>query len=1470
MRTFTSLLIIAYILLSNITFAQLNESFTDGDFTANPAWSGDTDMFEVIEPPTSGDGSIDEIWNADANLLRSKPNLGDAALTTASDRAYGEWLFSISDGRGWSVSGSNDFYVILMSDTNDPALLKDGSKDFNGYFLRFDGGTDDNFVLYKQSGTTSTALINTNYPDGNDGTTSMAYSIKVTRETSGEWNVFIEEGLYIDAAILLGSASDNEITTSSYFGVVTNIANPGEERLFYIDQIITRDLIEDNTPPVVTTFQVSSPKTLDVTYDEYTDSLSANTQSNYTLNQNINPDSVYYIDDLNSKVRLIFDNPLSGGTIAELRIFGVEDIEGNMLDTTINFMTPDILNSNIMESFTDLNISENPEWLGDTDKFEIIDPSNTTGNGSFNPAYETDGAMLRSKMNESNSAITFQTIRSFGQWSFTVADGDGWSISSNNDFYILLNASTNDPELLDPDNKNFTGYYLHYDGGSDDSFVLYKQSGTESTPIIETNFPEETDGSTSIPYTIKITRTEAEGWRLFIDEGVLGSAYTLRGTATDNEITTGSYFGIATNIGSPAEERVVYIDNIYAGEIINDTIAPALESLNVNNASQLTLDFSEPVDSTIISTANFSTQNTGAPSQVDFQLFGKQIVLTFDNEFPLREDETITITGIEDLQGNAMNDTSLTFTYFIPLEGDIVINEVFFDTYPQVALPEYDYFELFNRTSFNISLKNWTVEIGDDVRDFPDYELAASEYLIVTSSGGLEVYSLYGDAINVITTSSLTNTGEKIVIKDSTGTIIHQINYSQDWYHDPEKEDGGWSIEQIDPDTWCAMSNNWRASESGIGGTPGEINSVDDENPDNTAPFVTGLAVTDTSRITLELSEICPPEQINATNIQVNPNQGELTFTQNEENPRQWIISTTNDLPVRQAIDVSISNLTDFCGNTMTDTSITAYRIPASFQQVIFNEIMPEPAENDESSYEYLELFNRDSLPVSIQGWQLKAGSKTFDLPFASIPAKDFLLILPESIKETDTSENAIYLFDDSDLNDGGELLTLSDKNSETVSWVEYDDDWHDNSIAELGGYALERVDTEYLCGSKENWRTSTSENHGTPGKQNSVSGTTETAENPTALYYILPEDTSIHILFDTPLWPDTSSNYITASGFQIDSVSIPHPKGIELILNIKEPLEYFNPYSIRLQGFKDCNQREMEPAHFYFEKPTQAELGDVVINEVLFNPPTDCEDFVELLNISDKYIALDLMLTANLGDDDMPVDFEQVTEKRYVLPPDTPYIITSTYECLEEAYSPVFKKQTILTSLPSLPNDEGSLAITDIEGNFVDKMRYTEDMHHRLLDDPDGVSLERISPFAPSSNHSNWYSAASDAGFATPTRENSQYNATEIKEDNISLEHEAFSPDGDGYQDFLKINYKFSSGNNVMNVRILDRTGAVRKNLFDNETTSTEGFITWDGTDDDGQKLPMGIYIIYTEWYDENGNQHSDKKTCVIAGDLK
>ena len=104
---------------------------------------------------------------------------------------------------------------------------------------------------------------------------------------------------------------------------------------------------------------------------------------------------------------------------------------------------------------------------------------------------------------------------------------------------------------------------------------------------------------------------------------------------------------------------------------------------------------------------------------------------------------------------------------------------------------------------------------------------------------------------------------------------------------------------------------------------------------------------------------------------------------------------------------------------------------------------------------------------------------------------------------------------------------------------------------------------------------------------------------------------------------------------------------------------------------------------------------------------------------------------------------------------------------------------------------------------------------------------------------------------------------------DEITLSPETFSPDNDGYDDVLNISYQFAEPGNVANVIIYDAKGRLIKNLVLNEYLGTQGTFSWDGIDENNEKAAIGIYIVYAEIVNINGDVKKYKKPCVVAGRL-
>jgi flagellar hook assembly protein FlgD len=56
-----------------------------------------------------------------------------------------------------------------------------------------------------------------------------------------------------------------------------------------------------------------------------------------------------------------------------------------------------------------------------------------------------------------------------------------------------------------------------------------------------------------------------------------------------------------------------------------------------------------------------------------------------------------------------------------------------------------------------------------------------------------------------------------------------------------------------------------------------------------------------------------------------------------------------------------------------------------------------------------------------------------------------------------------------------------------------------------------------------------------------------------------------------------------------------------------------------------------------------------------------------------------------------------------------------------------------------------------------------------------------------------------------------------------------------------------------------------VRK-LIANKTLATSGTIFWDGTNDAGSIVPIGIYIVQCKAFDLKGDKQECKITCTVV----
>jgi hypothetical protein len=568
---------------------------------------------------------------------------------------------------------------------------------------------------------------------------------------------------------------------------------------------------------------------------------------------------------------------------------------------------------------------------------------------------------------------------------------------------------------------------------------------------------------------------------------------------------------------------------------------------------------------------------------------------------------------------------------------------------------------------------------------------------------------------------------------------------------------------------------------------------------------------------------------------------------------------------------LTISNVKDLAGNVMKDTTamfLFFKAVPATAKDVILTEIFADPSPQIElPAQEYIEIYNRSSSPFDLAGWKLSDGVSTATFDNQIILPNQYWIVCSSSNVNL-FSGNVIGVSNFPTLNNDGDDLTFRDAKNKTIDSVKYTLDWYHDADKQEGGWSLEIIDVNNVCGEGENWTVSEDVSGGTPGKQNSVFANKPDLTGPQLLSATPASSTELNLLFNEKLEKDISAvSFDLTPTISISKKYFADQSLRQITVEVLDTLALRELYTIKVSNLTDCtgNFIQADFSQLSFALPEAADSLDVVVNEILFNPRTGGVDFVEVYNKSPKFINLKNWKLGNYQSVS-PTNLTEITTSDFILAPASYLSFTSDPSALSSQYSQSNIKALFKTSLPSLPDDVGSVALVNDKGTLIDHFNYSEKMHSPFIKDNEGVSLERISFSGLTNETSNWKSANASAGFSTPGFINSNSRLqSSINENAVTVDPEIFSPSVPG-RDFSKINYKFDQSGMAANVKILDTQGRLIKTLANNETLAHEGFFRWDGDRDDGTRSRVGYYVVWFEIFDANGSTTVFRKRAVIG----
>jgi hypothetical protein len=926
---------------------------------------------------------------------------------------------------------------------------------------------------------------------------------------------------------------------------------------------------------------------------------------------------------------------------------------------------------------------------------------------------------------------------------------------------------------------NINGYFIKI-GNTSDEVSLYKRSGATVTKLID-----GVDGilNTSNNQTkVRVTRDNANQFTLERDITGIGTSYTAEGSFTDATFTTSAYFGILIQQSTTSFHQKHFFDDISISPIITDISPPNLLSVKAIDSTLVELTFDEALDS-ISAKAPFNyVLNNGYenPSSVKTTADASKYILALSKGLSTGT-YTLTVANVKDKAGNtiASNNTA-SFSYIKPFKAkkfDLVINEIFADTSPQIDLPSVEFIELYNTTNQTIKLKNWKYSDQTSIANLPADSITGGQHLILCAKADTNEFKAFGKTIGISPWPSLNNSSDIIKLISAENVLIDSIAYLDIWHSSTTKKTGGWSLERVSPLSVCNGLFNWASSTDLAGGTPGKRNSTLIENYDQLAFSADSMRKVSDSTLVVYFNK--PADISTATNaFSLSPASGSIKSTIFEPNAKQSTLLFSKPFTANTTYQLNIANLKDCSQNTILAKSFnfTTPKLPAvsiDTAKIYFTEIFADPSpEVALPLAEFVEIYNPGKDTINLDGWTFNDATTHSTIKNKSILPGDYIILCPIA----DTAQyksfgKTVGLSPWPSLDNASDQITLKSAKNRLVDSLSYLDSWHSSLGKKQGGWTLERIDYASACGWAFNWNSSIDESGGTPGKHNSLlirnyDKLTFQADSLKQL-----TDSSLVLHFNKSVDIATASHAFTLDG---DS---PVLKSLNFDMRARQATLIFNKqftantsYQLTFSNLKDCSGRNLKTQFLPFKTPrlppVRVDTAQIYFTEIFADPSPEVglslAEFVEIYNPGTDTVDLDGWVFNDAST-------RAFIKKKFILPKE--YIILCPIADTLQ-YKPIGK--TIgLSPWPSLNNASDQITLKSYKGRLTDSISYNERWYKNDQKKTGGWSLELIDKTSVCVTSQNWM-ASIDASGGTPGRQNSvhqYYNLLEpLKVLNASL----------------------------------------------------------------------------------------------------
>ena len=724
----------------------------------------------------------------------------------------------------------------------------------------------------------------------------------------------------------------------------------------------------------------------------------------------------------------------------------------------------------IFDDFSDEDAFRSGVWCGETDNF-CVDKGQLQ--------------LCAAEAGTTAAAVNCGPVAGECEWRWLVRLS--FAPSANNCLRIYLSAD--DCNLLSPTLK---GFFLQLgENGSADAVELFQQDGPSVVSVCR-----GTAGLLASPFQLRLRVVASlNHWQLFVEDPHSNDwLLEAEGDApftSENSFYTGLLCRFTTSNTSK-----FFFDDFYVGPLLRDTIPPDLLDVSVDNqCDRLFVEFSESLDSSALQSHHYSCDGR-SPTKVEFGDNRSVLFLTFNEPFVDRKVYVLQVNGVTDKAGNELVSAEKPFVRYFSLRNDVVISEIMSDPSPSVGLPECEYVELQSRLPFPVNLRGWMLQMGNSIKNLPDYQLTAFERVLVLSQSEMDKFPFIANKV-AIPSLSITNAGQQLTLLDDNGSVVHNVNFSASWHRNRLKADGGWSLEMLDVDNPCGEADNWDSSTDLSGGTPALPNAVATDNADVEHPQLLSVTVLDSATIKLFLSETVLPTSTSLFKIDHNIRVDSLWTLAPED--KCMLLHLAEPLRPYTVYTLQlVDTLCDCVGNVAPLWSSLSFGLPQRPEpdDVVINEVLTNAFGS--SIADFVELYNRSQKIIDLSslmigteeagemkvfsaypnGYQLFPHEYVALCRNKSLTMEQYTCPYPRKLLPCD-------ILPDYPQAEGAVLLTDCAYNQ--IDRFCYTENMHYQMLKSMDGVSLERIHPDVETQNANNWKSaSAAAGFATPGYRNS------------------------------------------------------------------------------------------------------------------------------------------------------------------------------------------------------------------------------------------------------------------------------------------------------------------------------------------------------------------------------------------------